>query len=129
LLRPRVFAACLAQLGTGRALAWIGKNIIPIIQKELVNTVDIDNLFISGEKGGTWMEFQNGLPQQYINPTINFPTEVTQKVKEYILLLKQNTNSNTRIFDFIIQNIRKKLNLYQNKAYYYLMRNINFANK
>lgn len=71
-------------LVTGRATGWMQREIIPLVKEKLENDTDIDNLFISGEKGGVWIEFSNGVARPFIDKTIAFPRDVAKQIYLHI---------------------------------------------
>ncbi len=69
-------------LNTGRSLHWI----ITRAGKTLVNNPQIKtflkNLIIVGEKGGTWMTFDDeGKPQEYVDTTISASSNLQNDIK------------------------------------------------
>lgn len=71
-------------IATGRSVSWIMRKIIPILQEKAKDNKELDNLFISGEKGGVWIEFSEGVARPYIDNNIHFPKEVAKKIYQFV---------------------------------------------
>lgn len=70
-------------LATGRAMAWIQTHVLPLIQERIDKKENLDTLFVSGEKGGVWIEFVQGAIRPSIDTKIDFPRVVAKKVYSY----------------------------------------------
>ena len=76
-------------LNTGRPISWLQENIIARLYfaHNLTNKSALQNLFLIGEKGGTWMNFdENGYmdPVPHKDSSVSVPKDLQQKVKDLI---------------------------------------------
>lgn len=71
-------------IATGRGLFWIVQHILPRIAEYLSSKEDLDYLFISGEKGGVWMEFTHGEPEQHVNRFLSFPADLAEMIRTHV---------------------------------------------
>ena len=72
-------------LNTGRSLSWMIERVInPMLQK-IEDKKILRNFFAVGEKGGTWLTFQdNGKMIEHRDESIKVPQELQDEVKEII---------------------------------------------
>lgn len=58
-------------LNTGRSLDAVIQKVINPLTKDKSDNSFLENLFVVGEKGGTWMVFdENGAPQEHVDESI-----------------------------------------------------------
>lgn len=72
-------------LNSGRSLVWMVDRVInPLIEK-LKDKKILQNLLAVGEKGGTWVEFdENGQMQHHKDESISVPQALQEKVRKII---------------------------------------------
>lgn len=72
-------------LNTGRSLAWIIDRVINPLLGKVKNKKSLQNFFAVGEKGGTWVKFdENRQLQQYRDKSISVPQALQEKVRKMI---------------------------------------------
>jgi len=72
-------------LNTGRSLSWMIERVINPMLAKIENKRVLRNFFAVGEKGGTWLTFQdNGEMIEHKDESIKVPQELAQKIRELI---------------------------------------------
>ncbi|KKR27340.1 MAG: putative HAD superfamily hydrolase, partial [Microgenomates group bacterium GW2011_GWC1_39_7] len=74
---------------TGRAINWVSERVInPLRQRILERKKSLkmlSNIFLSGEYGGTWMEFdKKGNGYVYMNQNISIPLQFQEEIRRMI---------------------------------------------
>ncbi len=69
-------------LVTGRALSWILDRVTPLIESGIKNPVFLNNFYVSGEFGGTFMVWDNGTEKSEIDRSISIPQEIISEAKK-----------------------------------------------
>ena len=70
---------------TGRSLSWVIEKVLNPLLKKIKDKKLLENLFIVGEKGGTWLTFgRDGKIQQHKDSSISAPTSLQQKIKNLV---------------------------------------------
>src|SRR3989338_2055506 len=70
---------------TGRSLSWVIEKVLNPLIKKIKDKKLLENLFIVGEKGGTWLTFgRDGKIQQHKDSSISAPTSLQQKIKNLV---------------------------------------------
>lgn len=67
-------------LSTGRAIAWIEKNIVSALKILIKEEKDLDLLFISAEKGAVSAVYTRGILESTIDPKSIIPKEIRKAV-------------------------------------------------
>lgn len=67
---------------TGRSTQWAINNVFPLLYERISNTTVLSNLFIVGEKGGTWAEFKDGDWHHSKDPDLSIPEDLRSKAIE-----------------------------------------------
>jgi len=71
---------------SGRALPWLKERVVSELEKYMrdnnLNRNTLDNLFVSGEFGGSSIIFENGEPAESINPDIKLDPKFVEKARE-----------------------------------------------
>lgn len=78
-------------LNSGRSLSWMMDRVIEPIMKVAKNKNQFSNFLAIGEKGGTWLSFQNKEWKTHIDKTINIPESLKSEIR--ILVNKEFQNS------------------------------------
>lgn len=72
-------------LNTGRSLDAVIEKVIKPLTKNKNSKSFLKKLFVVGEKGGTWMTFdENGTPQQHVDKSISIPSNLQKDIKDII---------------------------------------------
>lgn len=73
-------------LNTGRSFSWlIEKRIISDISERVEDKNNLENFFVVGEKGGTWLSFdRNGTMQHHRDDSISVPESLQEQVRELV---------------------------------------------
>ena len=72
-------------LNTGRSLVFIAERVITPLMKKLEDKKLLFNLFASGEKGGTWITFdENGQMKHHKDESISIAKSLQDKVRDII---------------------------------------------
>lgn len=74
-------------LNTGRSISWVQSQIIARLYHtyDLKDVSSLQNLFVVGEKGGSWMTFdEKGMMQTHIDGNITLPQELQRKINQLI---------------------------------------------
>lgn len=66
---------------TGRSLEWLVEKIILPLKSQISNHSILDNLFITGEFGGSYIEFENGVDKHFTDPDIKVPDDVVEEAR------------------------------------------------
>lgn len=70
---------------TGRSLSWVIERVLAPLLRRVKNKILLENLFVVGEKGGTWLTFRrNGEFEQHKDDSISVPPSLQQKIKELV---------------------------------------------
>ena len=81
---------------TGRSLSWMIERVITPLLAKVVDKKSLQNFFAVGEKGGTWLTFdENGKIEEYKDASISVPLGLQQEIKELI----ESDFSTTTFFD------------------------------
>jgi hydroxymethylpyrimidine pyrophosphatase-like HAD family hydrolase len=68
-------------LNTGRSISWVENRILSPLIKEIKNKEKLVDLFIVGEKGGTWAFFENNKLITKIDETCKLPYSLREELK------------------------------------------------
>lgn len=68
-------------LVTGRSLEWVSERVADPLKARISNKKLLDNLFVSGEFGGSYIEYKDGNEKHFIDHTIEVPSEVVEEAK------------------------------------------------
>ncbi|MBI4089198.1 MAG: hypothetical protein HY424_00655 [Candidatus Levybacteria bacterium] len=72
-------------LNTGRSTEWVLERTLQPLVDDLETRKYLKNLIIVGEKGGTWMDFdENGQPQDHIDKSISIPQNLQNDVRSLV---------------------------------------------
>jgi HAD superfamily hydrolase (TIGR01484 family) len=72
-------------LNTGRSLVWMIERVINLLLKKIKNHKSLQIFFASGEKGSTWITFdENGKMKHHKDETIIMPFSLQAKIKHLI---------------------------------------------
>lgn len=72
-------------LNTGRALEFVIEEVLKPLEKKLNNNSAIENLFAIGEKGATWITYnQKGEKNAVIDNSISVPLVIQHEVREMV---------------------------------------------
>lgn len=72
-------------LNTGRSLSWMTDRVINPLLEKVKDKKSLNNFFASGEKGGTWITFdENGTMLRHKDDSISVPQSLQAKVKHLI---------------------------------------------
>lgn len=72
-------------LNTGRSLVWMIDRVINLLLEKVTNKSILINFFASGEKGGTWITFdEKGQMQHHKDNSISIPQFLQGKVRNLI---------------------------------------------
>ncbi|MBI2031074.1 MAG: hypothetical protein HYT08_00490 [Candidatus Levybacteria bacterium] len=70
-------------LNTGRSLEWTMDRVINRLLKNIKNIKILKIFLVIGEKGGTWLTFdENGKIQEYIDDSISIPKFLINQIKK-----------------------------------------------
>lgn len=67
---------------TGRSTDWAIRNVFPHMLKRASGDNHFKNLFIVGEKGGTWAEYKDGQWEHFRDETLSIPEDVKTEAKK-----------------------------------------------
>lgn len=82
-------------LVTGRALEWVSERIVLQLESTIDDPKLLDNLFVSGEFGGSNLIYENGVGKQFVNKSLSVPQEIIDQA----LKITQDDFSNYMQFD------------------------------
>jgi hydroxymethylpyrimidine pyrophosphatase-like HAD family hydrolase len=72
-------------LNTGRSLVWMIDRVINPLLEKVNNKKSLKNFFASGEKGGTWITFdENGKMEHHKDETISVPKSLQNAIRNLI---------------------------------------------
>lgn len=72
-------------LNTGRSTEWVLERTLQSFVNDPETRKYLKNLIIVGEKGGTWMDFdENGRPQDHIDESISIPQDLQDDVRDLV---------------------------------------------
>lgn len=71
-------------IATGRSLQWIAEHILALLQKKVHSKTDMELLYIAGEKGAVTWEIEEGNEKIQVDPQVDFPKPVIQKIKKKV---------------------------------------------
>jgi hydroxymethylpyrimidine pyrophosphatase-like HAD family hydrolase len=71
-------------LNTGRSISWMMDRVIRPIQKTVSDEGKLDKFLAVGEKGGTWLSFQNGQWETHVDEKISLPSPLQDEIRELI---------------------------------------------
>lgn len=68
-------------LVTGRSLEWVVERVADPLKAQISDKNFLDNLFVSGEFGGSYIEYKGGNEEHFTDHTIEVPPEVVEEAK------------------------------------------------
>ncbi len=71
-------------LNTGRSLSWMMDRVIKPIEKAVKNKENLDNFLAVGEKGGSWLFFQNGEWVTEVDKNVSTPKSLQNAIRNLI---------------------------------------------
>jgi hydroxymethylpyrimidine pyrophosphatase-like HAD family hydrolase len=71
-------------LNTGRSLSWVEERVLRPFMKLIKEKSKLVNLFVVGEKGGTWAFFENGAMIVKIDKSFDLPESLKQEIRQLI---------------------------------------------
>lgn len=72
-------------LNTGRSLSWMIERVITPLLLKVKDKKSLQNFFAVGEKGGTWLTFdEEGRMEQHKDDSISVPSELQERVKQLV---------------------------------------------
>lgn len=71
-------------LNTGRSISWMMDRVIRPIGKTVSDECKLDKFLAVGEKGGTWLSFQNEQWETHVDEKISLPKSLQEEIRELI---------------------------------------------
>ena len=71
-------------LNTGRSLSWMLDKVIKPLEEKIKDKSQLANFLAVGEKGGSWMSYENGQWQTHVDESISVPKSLQDQVRTLI---------------------------------------------
>jgi hydroxymethylpyrimidine pyrophosphatase-like HAD family hydrolase len=71
-------------LNTGRSITWTNERVLIPLLKAIKDKTKLTDIFIVGEKGGSWAYFENNMLITKIDETCKLPDSLRKELKELI---------------------------------------------
>lgn len=85
LIAQRIDAGDIVSINTGRSLTWLEEHgVLGEIEKALKDKSKLADFIAIGEKGGTWLTFENNEWVTHVDPDIKMPKNLQTKIKDLI---------------------------------------------
>ncbi len=85
-LAERLDCGEIVTLNTGRSLSWMTDRVTKPIEQAVLAREKLSNFIAIGEKGGTWLTYDNGERVNHIDESIKVPENLKKKIRELIEL-------------------------------------------